>query len=125
MPPTLLEPGLSLEATYAVTPDMRPPHLADILSTSRMIGLIEDTCLALIQPRLDASQTTVGTRVNVSHVGTARSGEQVTIRVRLEKVIRRRLLEFEVDVAAPGGTISSGSHQRLVIDRDQFAVSSR
>jgi predicted thioesterase len=118
----LLSPGLSREATVTVTPEMSPPHLHNILSTSRMIGLIEDTCLAAVQPLLEAGQTTVGTRVDISHVGTAWAGEEVAIRIRLEKITRRRLLSFDVEVTAPGGTISTGTHQRLVIARSQLAA---
>ena len=99
---------------------MRPPHLPGILSTSRMIGLTEDTCLAMIQPFLDEGQTTVGTRVDVTHVGTARVGEEVTIRVRLTRITQRRLLSFEIEVAAPAGVISTGTHQRLIVDRAQL-----
>jgi fluoroacetyl-CoA thioesterase len=113
--------GLASQATYAVTLDMSPPHVAGILSTSRLIALVEDTCLAAVQPLLAGGQITVGTHVNVSHVGTARAGEEVTVRVRLVKVTQRRLLSFEVEVAAPAGIISSGTHQRLVVERSRLA----
>ena len=120
MPSNELSAGLNREATFRVTPDMRPPHVDGILSTSRMIGLIEDTCLDLVQPLLDEGQTTVGTRVDVTHVGTAWTGEEVKIRVQLAKVTQRRLLTFEVEVEAPGGTISTGTHQRLVLERSRL-----
>jgi fluoroacetyl-CoA thioesterase len=119
----MLRAGLTHEATYTVTPDMRPPHVEGILSTSRMIALVEDTCLEVIQPLLDEGQTTVGTRVDVTHVGTARAGEAVTVRIRLTKVTQRRLLSFETEVAAPAGIISTGTHQRLIVDRSRFARS--
>jgi fluoroacetyl-CoA thioesterase len=112
---------LTHEAAYTVTPDMRPPHLDGILSTSRMIGLVEDTCLALVQPLLAEGEITVGTRVDVTHVGTARAGEEITVRVRLTAVRQRRLLGFEIEVEAPDGIISTGTHQRLVVDRARFA----
>jgi fluoroacetyl-CoA thioesterase len=115
-----LRDGLTGEATCLVTPDMRPPHVDGILSTSRMIGLVEDTCLDLVQPLLDEGQTTVGTRVDVTHVGTAWAGEEVRIRVRLTKVTQRRLLTFEVEVEAPGGMISTGTHQRLILERSRL-----
>lgn len=113
--------GLVHEATYTVTPDMRPPHIEGILSTSRMIALMEDTCLAAVQPFLEEGQTTVGTHVDVTHVGTARSGQEVLVRVRLAKVTQRRLLSFEVKVEGPVGVISTGSHQRLIVRRSQLA----
>ena len=116
MPAGVLCEGLTREATYRVTPDMRPPHVEGILATSRMIALIEDTCLDAVQPLLPDGQTTVGT-----HVGTARAGEEVTVQIRLTKVTQRRLLRFAVEVTAPAGVISTGTHQRLVVERSRFA----
>ena len=118
-----LHAGLTHEATYTVTPDMRPPHVEGILSTSRMIALMEDTCLDVVQPLLAEGLTTVGTRVDVTHVGTARTGEQVTVRIRLVKITQRRLLGFEVEVEAPDGVISTGTHQRLIVERSRLARS--
>lgn len=115
-----LTPGLTREATYEVTSEMSPPHVAGILATSRMIALAEDTCLAVVQPLLAAGQTTVGTHVDMSHVGTALAGEEVTVRIRLTKITQRRLLRFEVEVSAPAGVISTGTHQRLIVARSRF-----
>jgi len=96
---------------------MSPPHVAGILATSRMIALVEDTCLEAIQPLLDTGETTVGTRVDVTHVGTAREGEEVTVTIRLERVTQHRLLSFRTEVEAPAGVISTGTHQRMVVER--------
>jgi fluoroacetyl-CoA thioesterase len=120
-PPLAIAAGLSREAAYQVTAEMSPPHLRGILSTSRMISLIEDTCLELLQPLLAAGETTVGTHVDVSHVGTARAGEQVTVNVRLTRVTARRLLAFEVSAATAAGIISTGTHQRLVVGRARYS----
>lgn len=117
----MLQAGLSHEATYRVAPEMSPPHVDGILATSRMIGLMEDTCLAAVQPFLAAGQTTVGTRVDVTHVGTAWSGEEIRIRIRLTKITQRRLLSFDVEIEAPAGIISTGTHQRLVVERSRLA----
>ena len=112
-----LHAGLTQEAIYPVTLAMSPPHVAGILATSRMIGLIEDTCLGAIQPLLDTSRITVGTHVDITHVATARVGENIRIAVRLVKVTQQRLLRFEVSVHAPVGVIGAGTHQRLVVER--------
>ena len=77
---TMLAAGLTHQETFRVTAEMRPPHIDGILATSRMIGLMEDTCLAAVQPFLAEGQTTVGTHVDVTHVGSARAGEDVVIR---------------------------------------------
>lgn len=120
MPADRLTPGLTHRTTHVVTRAMSPPHLEGILATSPMIGLIEDTCLSAIRPWLDDAETTVGTRVDVTHVGVARTGDAITITVRLTKVTQGRLLSFEVKVEAPSGVISSGTHQRLVVETATF-----
>ena len=114
-----LKAGLSLELAHTVTDDMSPPHIpAKILSTPSMVGLIERTCFACIQPHLDANETTVGTHICVSHTGPARSGESVTVRATLREINKRRLT-FDVEVSAPAGSISTGTHQRAVVDLDR------
>jgi predicted thioesterase len=88
-----------------------------------MIGLVEDACLAAIQPFLDDGDTTVGTRVDISHVAPAREGELVTIMVQLTKIMQNRLLTFDVAVTSPSGVIGRGLHQRLVVNRSAFRPS--
>jgi len=120
MPADALHAGLADESTCLVTPDMSPPHLPGILSTSRLIGLCEDACLRLVERYLGAGETSVGTRVDFHHVGVAHAGEEVTIRIRLTRITQQRLLSFAVEVTAPGGLVSTGTHQRLIVDRERF-----
>lgn len=115
-----LSPGLTREATYTVTADMSPPHLPGILATSRMISLVEDTCLAAVDPLLGEGQVSVGTRVDMTHVGSARVGEGIHVRIGLVKVTAGRLLSFETEVTAPCGVLSTGTHQRLVVARSRI-----
>ncbi len=112
--------GIEREATYTVTAEMAPGHLpVTVLSTPAMIGLIETTCLAAAQEHLDDGETTVGTHVCVSHSGPAFEGEDFTVRCRLSELDRRRLT-FAVEVVAPAGTISEGTHRRAVVERSRF-----
>jgi fluoroacetyl-CoA thioesterase len=115
-----LQPGIEATFEHEVTADMSPRHLpAKVLSTPSMIGMIEGSCLMAAQPHLDEGETTVGTHVNVSHGGPAYPGERVSIRVRLEEV-RKRRLDFAVEVSSPRGVISTGRHERAVIDLARF-----
>lgn len=115
-----LEIGIELEKKYQVTKDMAPPHLPmPVLSTPSMIGLIEATCLQCAQPHLEGMETTVGTHVNVSHSGAANAGEDVTVTARLKEINKRRLL-FEIEVISPRGSISTGTHERAVVDFSKF-----
>ncbi len=117
-----LTTGLQADATYTVTADMSPAHLpVKVLSTPSMVQLIEGTCLRSVQDHLDEGETTVGTHVCVSHTGAASEGEDVVVRCRLAKIEKRRLT-FEVEVEAPQGRISEGTHQRAVIDTSRFST---
>ncbi|MFP6583113.1 MAG: thioesterase family protein [Candidatus Hydrogenedentota bacterium] len=108
--------GIENTMEHTVTDDMSPAHLPmKVLSTPSMIQLIEMTCLHCAQAHLDDGETTVGTHVNVSHQGKAMSGETVTIDVKLSEINKRRLT-FDINVNAPSGLISTGTHQRAVLD---------
>ena len=61
----------------------------------------------------------MGTHVNVSHLAATPSGQEVIARVRLTAVDGRRLT-FEVEGHDEQELISSGTHERFVIDRDRF-----
>jgi fluoroacetyl-CoA thioesterase len=112
--------GLEGSASYEITADMSPPHLpAPVLSTPSMIQLIEGTCLTTVQPHLDEGQTTVGTHVCVSHDAGAFVGETIDVRCRLVEIDRRRLT-FETTVTCGERTLSTGTHQRAVVDLSRF-----
>jgi fluoroacetyl-CoA thioesterase len=116
-----LTAGIEHQASYDVLGDMAPAHLPRaVLSTPSMIQLIEQTCLLAVQPHLDGSETTVGTHVCVSHTAPASVGEIVTVSCRLTEVDRRRLT-FDVEVTGPTQAISTGTHQRAVIDLERFS----
>jgi fluoroacetyl-CoA thioesterase len=117
-----LATGIEHQVSYDVSADMAPAHLPRaVLSTPSMVQLIEQTCLVAVQPHLDDSETTVGTHVCVSHTGPAAVGETVTVTCRLTGIERRRLT-FDVEVAGPAETISTGTHERAVIDLNRFSA---
>ena len=117
-----LQPGISIEKTYTVTPEMGVKHLGDsgrVLSTPSMIGLIEMTCLEAMNPHLDAGEQSVGTMVHVWHRAAAKTGDQVVCRCRMTGRDRRKC-EFEIEVDAGDRRIGDGTHERFVVDLDKF-----
>jgi fluoroacetyl-CoA thioesterase len=115
-----LAPGIEDTRDYEVVADMSPAHLpAPVLSTPSMIGLIEGTCLGLTQRHLDDGETSVGTHVCVSHEAAVNVGEHVTVWCQL-KTREKRRLEFAVRVDGPRGQVSTGTHQRAVINTARF-----
>ncbi len=113
--------GLRHEMSHTVTKAMSPGHLpVVVLSTPTMVGLIEACCLLAAAPHLDEGETTVGTHVCVSHEAATKEGEVFVVKCVLADIDKRRL-NFEVEVNAPSGPVSRGTHQRAVVDLTRMA----
>ena len=114
--------GLKYSRSVAVTDDMTPAHLRQdpirVLATPDMIRLIEGTAIEAVRPCLAPGQTTVGTRVDVSHLAATPVGMTVTVTVELNEVDRRRL-RFQVAVRDELDDVAKGTHERFIIDGAQ------
>jgi predicted thioesterase len=117
-----LAPGLKHSQSVRVTEDMTPGHLRGdairVFATPEMVRLIEQTAIQAVQPLLKPGQTTVGTRVDVTHLAATPEGMTVTITVELTAVDRRRLT-FRVEVHDEVEKVGEATHERFVIDREQ------
>jgi fluoroacetyl-CoA thioesterase len=93
---------------------------ARVLSTPHMIGLMEWTCRNLVKPMLDDGFDTVGTHVNVAHLGAAPIGMVVTFTAEVLAVDGRRVT-FKVEANDEKGKIGEGTHERAIINVARFA----
>jgi fluoroacetyl-CoA thioesterase len=89
-----------------------------VLSTPDMIRLIEQTAIEATQPYLPPGQTTVGTRVDISHLAATPVGMTLTIAVELTEIDRRRLA-FRIAVRDELDECAKGTHDRFIIDATQ------
>src|SRR3954453_18642058 len=64
---------------------------ARVLSTPHMIGLMEWTCRNTVKPLLDEGYDTVGTHVNVAHLGAAPIGMSVVFTAEVIAVNDKRV----------------------------------
>jgi fluoroacetyl-CoA thioesterase len=93
------------------------PH---VFATGFMVGFFEWACIEAINPHLDFPQEqTVGTHINVSHIAATPPGFDVTAKVKLVEVDRRRLV-FEIEAHDGADLIARGKHERFVIDKAKF-----
>jgi len=91
-----------------------------VFATGYMIGLIEWTCIQVMNPHLDwPREQSVGTHIDVSHVAATPPGLEVTVTVKLVEVDGRRLV-FEVQAHDGIDLITRGRHERFVIDKEKF-----
>ena len=90
-----------------------------VLSTPRVIALVEETAVAAVAGRLGEGETTVSMRVQLDHLTPAAVGDTVTAGAKLEKVEGRRLI-FSVSVTDARGLVAAGKITRVIVDRTRF-----
>jgi fluoroacetyl-CoA thioesterase len=130
VPAATLQPGLRHRFTFTVPPDKTVPNLypeatdftvmPEVFATGFLVGLIEWTCIQLVNPHLDwPAEMTLGVHVDVSHEAATPPGFEVTTSVELTKV-DGRLLEFAVESHDGVDTIARGTHRRAIVDGAKF-----
>ena len=106
--------------THVVGPDDTARALGsgdlDVLGTPRVLAWLEEaTCAAL---ELDATQTSVGTRVEIEHLVASPVGATVTA-TATQIYADGRLVRFQVVAQDASGTLlASGEVRRVVVDRE-------
>ena len=125
-----LKPGMTFQYSYAVTRERTVPHLypdieealamPEVFATGYMVGLLEFACIKFINPHIDwPRRQTVGIHIDVSHTAATPPGMTVTVKGRLEKVDGRKL-RFSLEAFDDRDRISSGTHDRFIIDAEKF-----
>lgn len=125
-----LQPGLTHQHQFTIPETKTVPYLYPesdmfrdmpvVLATGFMVGLLEWACIELIRPHLDwPKEQSLGTHVNFSHLAATPPGLTVTVDVKLESVEGRKLV-FSVQAHDGIDTISTGTHERVIIDEARF-----
>ena len=119
----MLTVGLTREATTVATPadsaTLVSPLVPDVYASARMIAFVEATCAALMAEHLGPDETSVGVGFQFSHEAATPIGMSVRVRVRLAEIDRRRCV-FEVEGHDAVDRITTGRHERFVVERAKF-----
>jgi fluoroacetyl-CoA thioesterase len=128
MKPTLT-PGSRATWSLVVPADKTVPHLFDdapdlqampaVFATAFMVGLMEWTCMKVLEPHLDAGEGSVGIVVDVTHTAATLPGQTVTVEAECIKVESRRVT-FRVTAHDGIDKIGEGTHQRMVVPWNRF-----
>lgn len=118
-----LAPGLTGRASWAAT----ERHSAEawgsgavpVFSTPSLVGLMEAAAIDALAGRLADDQTTVGTRIEVSHLAATPLGDLVQAEAVLVSVDGRRLV-FDLVAHDSRQRIGEGRHERMVVSRQRF-----
>ncbi len=90
-----------------------------VLSTPRLIELMESAALQTVKDYLPEDRISVGTRVNVTHLSATPAGMKVTAHALLRSVKDNRLF-FTVDAYDEKEKVAEGEHERIVVSRERF-----
>lgn len=91
----------------------------DVLATPAMIAGMENVCMNCVKEHLEEGQTTVGTRISVSHISATPVGDTVTYTCALND-IDGRSLKFVVCAFDTSGKIGEGIHERFIVNSERF-----
>ena len=118
-----LEIGISGVTEDVVTAENAASGMASgglpVYATPRMIGMMEYTAWASVEPYMEEGKGTVGTHLDVSHVSASPIGAHIRIESELIEIDRRRLV-FRVRAFDDAGLIGEGTHERFIVDNEKF-----
>ncbi|HBH35754.1 MAG TPA: thioesterase [Gammaproteobacteria bacterium] len=108
----------TVPALYPESPEFLA--MPEVFATGYLVGLLEWSCIKAINPHIDWPQEqTVGIRINVTHEAATPPGLEITALVELIKVEGRKLV-FSVEAHDGVDLISTGEHERFIINKEKF-----
>ena len=90
-----------------------------VFGTPFMTALMEKAAWTSITPSLAPGESTVGTKLNISHVSATPVGLKVWAESEVTAVDGKRL-EFKVAAYDEKGLIGEGTHERFIITDERF-----
>lgn len=91
----------------------------EVFATPSMIALMEQTAWQSVAPYLNEGDTTVGTKLDISHCSPTPQGSTVTCKSVLTLVDGRRLV-FDITASDNAGLIGKGRHERFIVHAEEF-----
>jgi fluoroacetyl-CoA thioesterase len=90
-----------------------------VLSTPRLIQLLEKAAIEAIKEFLPENQISLGTEVKIKHLSATPLGMKVTANALLKEVKENRL-SFLVDAYDEKEKVAEGEHERVVVSKERF-----
>jgi len=91
----------------------------DVLSTPRLVQLMEAAAIEAIQEFIPSDQLSLGTHVKIKHLSPTPLGMKVIAHAILKEVNKNRLI-FLVDAYDEVEKVAEGEHERLLVSKEGF-----
>src|SRR3990170_1339463 len=118
-----LRVGEALEASQEVTPERTASHIGSgalrVYATPAMALFVERTCCDLVEPHLEAGQTTVGVELRIRHLAPTPLGSTVRLRAEVAAV-EGESIEFLARLWDEQDQVGEVEHRRRVVDVERF-----
>ena len=118
-----LKPGITNKTETIVTKELCANAWGsgglEVYATPAMIALMENTAWASVEPCMEEGRSTVGTKLDVSHLSASPVGARITCESELVEIDGRRLV-FKVSASDDAGLIGEGMHERFIINTEKF-----
>ena len=116
-------PGLIGKSEMIVKDEDLVSRLGDVpvevLSTPRLIQLLETAAIEAIQDFIPSDQVSLGTELRIKHLSATPVGMKVTANALLRGIEKNRLL-FLVDAYDEREKVAEGEHERVLVSRERF-----
>jgi predicted thioesterase len=89
--------------------------LLDVFATPCMISIMEEAASDSLLPFLQEGYSSVGTKVDITHIRASGLGAKIKSESVLEKIDGNKL-EFHVVASDEKGVIGQGSHTRFIVE---------
>lgn len=114
-------------ASATVRLEVAPPDTAiamgsgdlEVLATPRVVALVEEAAVLAVAPGIEENSTSVGTRIDMRHLAPSPVGSSVAATATVTAVDGRRI-SFEVEAIMGSLVVATGSHDRVIVDREKF-----
>jgi fluoroacetyl-CoA thioesterase len=121
--------GLKHRFSYTVPVNKTVPYLyeeapqlaamPEVFATGFMVGLMEWTCVQLLEPHLDDGEGSVGVHIDVSHKAATPPGFTVTVDAECTDV-RGPRASFKIIAHDGIEEIGAGTHERFIVGWKRF-----
>ncbi|WP_298483399.1 thioesterase family protein [uncultured Ruminococcus sp.] len=95
-----------------------------VFATPMMASLMEQAACNAVAPFLAEGETTVGTKLEISHDAATPPGLTVTATAEVTAVSGREI-SFHVTAEDGVSIIGSGTHKRFLVDAERFTLKAR
>jgi fluoroacetyl-CoA thioesterase len=117
--------GASARIEYTVTDADTASALGSgdvpVLGTPKLVALAEQATVAALSGRLADGNTSVGTRIDLTHIAATPVGRAVVAEATLAELDGRRVT-FDVTVSQGETVLARGHIYRAIVDRAKFLL---